>query len=159
MVAFQIGLAVALLVTGQVDLQLDPEEVAQKQAAAKRLDDTTIDRYVVLMREVQKAQPKLEALPEGPEREKAEEAAMRAAAAKARVPVDQLPGLGMLVTEWLMATGPVGGPQGATERRAGFVKRYGPKATAVLEKNDAKLKKAMSDMMNAELERERGKPR
>jgi hypothetical protein len=150
MVAFQIGLAVALLVTGQqLDLQLDPQSVAMKQAAAKRLDDATVDRYLAMLREMQKSQAKLEAMPEGPARDEAEEAAVKAAATKAGFDPGELPGFGGLVTEWFMATGPTGGPKAAAERKAGFVGRYGKKATAVLEKNDARLKQAMTDMVTA----------
>jgi hypothetical protein len=150
MVAFQIGLAVALLVTGQqVDLQLEPESVAMKQAAAKRFDDTTVDRYLAMMREMQKSQAKVAAVPEGPARDQAEEAALKAAATKVGFNPGELPGIGGLITEWFMATGPTGGPKAAAERKAGFVGRYGKKATAVLEKNDARLKKAMTELVTA----------
>jgi len=155
MVGFQIGVAVALLAVGQVDLQLEPELVAQKQAAAKTLDDAMIDRYIAFTREAVKTRPTGEFKTEEA-RDQADEASAKAAAKKVGLPLEKVGPVSLLVQEWNQVSSPYAGPKGP-ELKAGFLKRYGQGAVTVLQRNDPKLKKMLQDMVEAEMKRNQGK--
>lgn len=154
MISPGIAVAVAVLAAGQLDLQLEPELVAEKQAAAKVLDDALVDRYVAFTREAVRTQPKGPFASEEAE-ERAMEGVTRAAAKKVGLPVEKVGGVSLLVQEWSQVSSPHAGPRGP-ELRAGFVKRYGSAAVAVLERNDGKLKKLMQELMESAARGARG---